>query len=156
LKTELEHRGAAVVLTRGKDAAVSNAARIAAANSRPDADAFVTLHLGETRGGGDSTTQGVALTIANDRSRPLANALRQSMIDLLKMSDRGVKKTPSLWFRGIRVPAVLLAAGYLTHPEEGPQIAGESRWQDIALAIADGLESYFAGTQSPAQQDSTE
>ncbi|MGH8103320.1 MAG: N-acetylmuramoyl-L-alanine amidase family protein, partial [bacterium] len=132
-----------VVLTRVKDKAVSNTERAELANVTKNADILLSLHVGEAKGKAAATTRGAAVNYASDTSRSLASALRDSMINLLKMNDRGTKKVPTLWFKRVKIPSVLLTVGYLTHPDEGRWITDDAHRAEIAGAIADGLESFF-------------
>ncbi|MBA4136124.1 MAG: N-acetylmuramoyl-L-alanine amidase [Opitutus sp.] len=83
----------------------------------------------------------------------LANAvlgyfLHRQLIDRLQTSDRGYKRARFAVLRFVNCPAALLEAAYLSNDDEAARVAKPEFRQEIAEAIAAGVESYSAALQA--------
>jgi N-acetylmuramoyl-L-alanine amidase len=178
LRKLLELHGYKVVLTRDADERVENPLRAVIAN-RARADLFVSIHFNslfpdtKTSGAevftftraGQRSDQSRALgedDDAEDKASPvnrfdpwsvaLANALHRSVITSLKLPDRGHKTKHLGMLRGLNCPAALVESGFLSSETEAPKIASAAYRQDIAQAIAAGIEDYAVLLDSLAKK----
>lgn len=168
LKKLLEARGYKVVLTRDKDERLDLQSRAIIAN-RAGADLFVSVHFNalpadqKTRGtevftfapqhvrstnawGGlqsDDTETAPAPANRHDAaSSMLAHALHRELLGQLGTFDRGKKIGHLGALRGLNCPGVLVESGFLSNDEEAKKIATPSYRQQIAVALAAGIEDY--------------
>jgi N-acetylmuramoyl-L-alanine amidase len=163
LRDQLQAAGFRVVFTRATDKFVELAERPALAQSR-GADLFVSLHFNGAANSGAQgievfslTPAGAASTNArgeganspgsagnrnNSQNLLLAYHLQRALLLQLKAPDRGVRRARFEVLRGATMPAVLVEAGFLSHPEEGKKIQSSEYRQQMARAIVAGIENY--------------
>ncbi|MBS0633283.1 MAG: N-acetylmuramoyl-L-alanine amidase [Verrucomicrobia bacterium] len=72
----------------------------------------------------------------------LAHAIHREVIASLKTSDRGQKTMHSAVLRGLNCPGVLVEAVFLSNPAEGKKAATAAYRQQMAEAIAAGIDDY--------------
>ncbi len=82
----------------------------------------------------------------------LANMIQDRMVSATGALDRGVKKNVFYVIRNARTPAILVETGFLSHPEEGPKLATDAYQTTLAVAIADGIITFFEQGGVFAQQ----
>jgi N-acetylmuramoyl-L-alanine amidase len=167
VKTLLESAGFKVVLTRTEDRflALPDRAEIA---TRAGADLFVSLHYNAVESDAERVTGVEVYTmtpqyqLSTDR-RPddqvpvfnpgnfhdhwntvLGVALHRSLLQTLKVPDRGLKRGRYAVLRLARCPAVLIEAGFLSHDGEARKVASPEYRQQIAEAVAAGIKAYVA------------
>ena len=165
IRTQLARAGLKVTLTRSTDSFVELQARPELARRR-SADLFVSLHF-NAADAGRSTVQGAevyCLTPAgaastnargegnvagsfpgnrhNEQNLYLAYQVQKSLTRNLAVEDRGVRRARFAVLRDAVMPAVLIEAGFLSHPVEGRQILSAAYRRKIALAIVEGLLAY--------------
>lgn len=172
LRDQLKRAGFNVILTRSKDTFVDLPDRPALANRR-GADLFVSLHFNATQVGRDqvqgpetycitpvgassSNAQGEGAnsgpTPANrfeDKSLWLAYQLEKSLVQNLRVPDRGVRRARFAVLRDATMPAILIECGYMTHPAESKKIYNAAFRQQMAQAIVKGILAYQKLTSPP-------
>lgn len=163
LREQLQAAGYRVVFTRTTDKFVALSERPALARSR-GADLFVSLHFNGAANSGargievfSLTPAGAASTNArgegadspgsagnrnNSQNLLLAYQLQRALVSRLKAPDRGVRRARFEVLRGATMPAVLVEAGFLSHPEEGRKIQTPEYRREMAQAIVTGIENY--------------
>ena len=165
LRDQLKQAGFKVVLTRSSDKLIELSDRPELAR-RAGADLFVSLHFNSTEGGRAEargsevyclTPAGAASTNArgegartaafpgnrtNGRNLLLAYQIQKSLVRLLQSEDRGVRRARFEMLREATMPAVLIEAGFLSHPEEGKKIFTAEYRRQIARAITEGIQNY--------------
>jgi N-acetylmuramoyl-L-alanine amidase len=165
LKQQLARAGFKVSLTRTTDTFVGLEQRPATAR-RAGADLFLSLHFnatagarGEARGtevycltpagasstaaGGDGPTTGpLPGNRHNARNLLLAYQIQQALVRGLGTEDRGVRRARFAVLRQATMPAALIEAGFLSHPEEGRKILDPAYRRQMAAAIVAGVRSY--------------
>lgn len=72
----------------------------------------------------------------------LGFALHRRLLEELKTSDRGYKRARFAVLRFVKSPAALIEAAYLSNDEEAARVARPEFRQDIAEAIANGVDAY--------------
>lgn len=168
LKALLDQKGYVTVLTRSSDVTVDKPMRVVIA-TRAHADLFVSIHFNALPN--DRKTRGTEIfTFAprfqrstnswsplepDDTERDaspgndfdawnslLAQAVHREVLSGLKTMDRGKKIAHLGVLRGLSCPGVLVESGFLSNDEEARQIATPAFRQQIASAIAAGIQSY--------------
>jgi N-acetylmuramoyl-L-alanine amidase len=76
---------------------------------------------------------------ALDQSSRLAYAVHEQLVGRLHAENRGVKQAPFYVLAGARMAAVLVEAGFLSHPQEARSLASPQYQEEVARAIADGV-----------------
>lgn len=155
-----------VALTRNNDTFKEPAARPDWARQQK-ADLFVSLHYNAIGGSAAAVTQGVEIycmtaagaTSTNARGqgrekRPspsnrydgqnvlLAYRVQRSLVKGMSLPDRGVRRARFAVLRNSTMPAILVEAGYMSHPAEGKKVYDRAHRRRVAKAIADGIIAY--------------
>jgi N-acetylmuramoyl-L-alanine amidase len=165
LRDQLRKAGFKVVLTRSSDIYPELSDRPALAR-RAGADLFVSLHFNATETGRDTargtevyalTPAGAASTNArgeganagafpgnrsDSKNLVLAYQIQRALIRDLQSEDRGVRRARFEVLREATMPAVLIEAGFLSHPAEGKKIHSAEYRQQMARAIGEGILAY--------------
>ncbi len=162
---ELARAGFNVTLTRTSDSTVDLPVRPELAKERK-ADLFVSLHFNAAEAAPQSvrgtevyclTPAGACSTNArgeggnagrcagnhlNERNLFLAYEMQKALIHSLETEDRGVRRARFAVLRDAAMPAILIEAGYLSHPVEGRKILDAGYRREIARAIVEGVRAY--------------
>ena len=165
LRDQLTRAGFKVALTRNRDTDVELPVRAELAN-RHRADLFVSLHFNAfpaspssasgvevycltSPGAPSSNAQGQGAGVGwfpgnqnNDKNVFLAYQLQKSLTQSLDAEDRGLRRARYWVLRDATMPAVLIEAGYMSHPVEGKKIFDPAYRRQMAHAITDGILSY--------------
>ena len=165
VRQQLLKAGFKVALTRADDSAVELPDRPDVARRRK-ADLFVSLHFNATESGADTvegtevyclTPPGASSTNAhgegatdekfpgneqNDRNVFLAYQMQKSLTKALGAEDRGLRRARFAVLREARMPAVLIEAGFMSHPDEGKKIFDPAYRRRIARAVVEGIQGY--------------
>jgi len=72
----------------------------------------------------------------------LAYLIQKAMVRSLAVEDRGVKRARFAVLRDAQVPAVLIEAGFMSHPAESKKIFSPDYRRQLAQAIADGILAF--------------
>jgi N-acetylmuramoyl-L-alanine amidase len=164
LEKRLEQAGLKVVLIRDGDEYVDLEQRPALARRR-GADLFLSVHY-NSAGRGNNEARGVEVycltpagaTSTNGSLEPSGKAARgnrfddqnvlfayqvqKALVNSLDMVDRGVRRARFLVLRQADIPAILVEAGFMSHPEEMKKIASADHRRATAQAIVDGVLAY--------------
>jgi len=173
VQKQLARAGLKGVLTRHSDTFLELPARPALAQ-RKRADLFVSLHFNGAARNQDTvrgaevfclTPAGLASTNAdrpeagantfignrnNSRNLFLAYQVQAALVRNLAAEDRGVRRARFAVLRDAAMPAVLIEAGFMSHPVEGRKILTAAYRQQIARAIVEGLLAYKKAVERPA------
>ena len=165
LRDQLQKAGFNVILTRSRDTYVELPDRPALANRR-GADLFVSLHFNATPTGKDDvegpqtyciTPVGASSTDAQgeganfgpttanrveQRSLLLAYQMQKSLVQSLRVPDRGVRRARYAVLRDAAMPAILIEGGYMTHPVERKKIYDAAYRRQMAQAMVKGILTY--------------
>jgi N-acetylmuramoyl-L-alanine amidase len=158
LAGELEARGAVPFLLRASDSNPSPAERARTANET-GVEVLVAVHVG----GGEDAEAGGAAAFYYGREdwhsragRRLAELIQGEVTDQLGLHDGGVHPKVLPILRETQMPAVHVEPCTITNPKEEAMLRDESSRRDIARAIADAIERFFAGgAGTPAEGAST-
>ena len=165
-RSHLQRAGYKVEMTRTRDNSISLEDRVTFANRFRDA-VFVSIHFNysgtaeglETyalapEGVPSNAFHGTQISAADVRACPgniqdehniaLSAAIHAMVLSRLSMFDRGVKHARFHVLRDVKIPAVLVECGFLSNSAEGQRIATAQFRQDVAAAIAQGVQNYDA------------
>jgi N-acetylmuramoyl-L-alanine amidase len=162
----LKKAGFNVSLTRSYDTFVELDDRAAAARRR-GADLFISLHFNSADGPGSDAVHGTetyCMTPAHTSSTNargegassgpssgnrydtknllLAYQIQKSLVRSLGTEDRGVRRARFAVLREATMPAVLIEAGFMTHPTESRKLYDSAYRRQIAQAVLDGVMAY--------------
>ncbi len=165
-REDLLRAGFKVEMTRSSDKDVSLEQRVAIANRFTHA-VFISIHFNSARGG--SGVESYALAPAGVPSNAasenhfaatdtrwyegnaqdpanvaLTAAVHAAILSRISVFDRGVRHARFHVLRDIKIPAVLVEAGFLSDPAEGARIATPAYRQQLGRAIAQAVGSYNA------------
>jgi N-acetylmuramoyl-L-alanine amidase len=165
LSEQLKRAGWKVFLTRNRDSFIELPDRPEIAR-RKKADLFISLHFNAAEGSAGSvqgaevyclTPAGAPSTNAggegggegwfsgnrfNDRNMFLAYQVQRALTHTLGVEDRGVHRARFVVLCDATMPAVLIEAGFMSHPVEGKRIFSADYRKQMARAIADGIRTY--------------
>ena len=140
LERILKGDGIKVVLTRAGDYYVSLPQRTSTANAYAGYNAvFVSIHFNAGRRLG---AHGIETYYNNSRAYRLAALIHPRVIQALDTIDRGIRHRGYFVLRRNRLPAVLVECGFLTNPVEAARILTPGARENLAKAIAAGIERY--------------
>jgi N-acetylmuramoyl-L-alanine amidase len=165
LRAQLGRAGLKAKLTRSTDTFIELRTRPELAERR-GADLFVSLHFNAAEAGRDivqgaevycMTPAGASSTNArgegngagwfpgnrhDDRNLYLAYQVEKALTRDLGVEDRGVRRARFAVLRDAVMPAVLVEAGFMSHPAEGRRIFSAAYRQKLARAIVEGMLAY--------------
>jgi len=152
LETELEGRGAEVIMTRTDDDAVADNKDDDMAERRriieqSGSDIVISIHMNFFED--DPQICGpVALFMPGSvEGKRLAEVVQKSLNNVMDAS--GIARSESLYIlKSGHQPCVLVECGYLSNEEEERSLSRPDYQQRAAKAICDGIEEYFCGHAS--------
>ena len=140
LRTELQKRGANVLMTRDGDYFISLQGRSDFANAR-QADVFISVHLDSAD---NSSASGSSVYYTSSQSLPLAREVSQELVRATGLSNRGIHQR-RLWVtRKTTMPSVLTESAYMSNARDEALLMKPEFRQKIASALAQGISNYFA------------
>lgn len=143
LKDELEKRGLRVLLTRDSDRYMNLAQRVKLANDTPQS-ILLSLHFnsGTSASKGFETFVPVPTAAASQSSQSLAlaTALHRAALMETGLNDRGISRANWKVLAWCKRPAVLMEAGFVTHPEEGRLISTPDYQRVLAVSVAEAVK----------------
>ncbi|MEP6937540.1 MAG: N-acetylmuramoyl-L-alanine amidase [Chthoniobacterales bacterium] len=171
-RTELLREGFKVEMTRARDVARSLEERVDFANQFTNA-VFISIHFNSSSGGAglesyslapadvisnasteEHSAAPAAPSCAGNEQDPqniaLTAAVHATILARVAPFDRGVRHARFHVLRNVKLPAVLLEAGFLSDATEGPRIATAQYRQQLGAAIAQGVQTYNAAVNYQA------
>ena len=140
LEGELESRGHWVVMTRRQDRTLSLQGRANFSN-RLAADFFISIHANAA---GSTAAEGMEVFYfpGSAAGRNAATQVLDSMIaSFPDHRNRGVKSANFTVLRLTNMPAILVESEFLTNPVQLQFLADPGNRQNLAVAIADGIDA---------------
>lgn len=163
-RRELMRAGYRVEMTRATDTFVSLEQRVSIANRFPRA-VFVSIHFNSSAGGVGIESfalapEGVTSNMSSEHHVSAADVARHAgniqdehnialtasihamVLTRLAAFDRGVKHARFHVLRDVKIPAVLVEGGFISHASEGQRISTSYYRQRLGAAIAQGIQNY--------------
>ena len=152
LKTKkfLQESGEKVIITREADTEValptSTAgeelqARVDTAYLDPNSKIFVSIHCNAFVNSASNGTE--TFFFEDPESQRLATILNEELIAAGGLKNRGVKSANFYVLTHSKIPATLLELAFLTNPDEEMLLTDENFQNEIARAIARGIQKFF-------------
>jgi len=165
VRQQLTRAGFQVILTRSNDTSVDLPLRPELAK-RVNADLFVSLHFNSVEtsrsvvrgaevycltpvGASSTNARGEGANAAwcsgnrhNNNNLLLAYEVQKSLTKNPQVNDRGVRRARFAVLRDADMPAVLIEAAFMSHPEEGKRIFDAAYRRQLARNIVDGVLAY--------------
>lgn len=142
LQTELEKRGAKVVMTRTEDKDVEIYSRPQIANEN-NATISISIHANSMVDGNPLERNGVSVFWYNDHAKDLADTIKKTMVEQLKLRDDGTRYSSFVLTRPTMPVSVLVEVGYMPNPDEYLKLTNPKFQRQAAKAIADGVEKFL-------------
>jgi N-acetylmuramoyl-L-alanine amidase len=137
---QLHNKGASVTLTRMDDTFIPLEERVQISNST-NTDAFVSLHYNAFE---DQSVRGIhTFYYDGDENRKFADTIHKSLINHVKLNDRGMKHTDFKVLKDNDQLAILLELGFMSNQEERKLVQTGKYQEKAAKGIVAGLEDYF-------------
>lgn len=135
----LKKKGYEVVMTRTSDQTVSLQERVdISENAEPDV--FVSIHVNSSN---SDSPSGLETHYYKDNSLDLAKNVHASMLNHINSNNRGLFKSKFYVINHTTAPAILVEIGFISNPSERAQLVTDSRKQETAKAIVEGINDYF-------------
>lgn len=145
-KKYLTEMGYRVILTRSRDFFMPLEKRTAIANETKS-KLFVSIHFNAAK---NPVAKGIEVfyyasadKFRTGSSKKLAARVLSKVIDRTVAESRGIKEGNFYVIRETHMPAILIEAGFMTHPEELHLLRDINYRDKIARGIAEGIDSYF-------------
>ncbi len=157
-----ENTGLSIYQTRSEDSEMSLRARVNAVRSH-EADLFISIQAGASPA---PAARGVAFFYHSAPSRPdaaeeinplqgdvqgqsrqMAEAM-QARLGETGLATRGVQGVPLRVLRELAIPGVFVEAGVLSNPQDATRLASESYQEQVAQALAAGIQQLVAEAES--------
>lgn len=143
LKAELEARGATVLMTRQQDVDTSLGARVEQIQQQEPTLAL-SIHYNALPDSGDAlNTAGIGMFWYHGQAHDLAAFLHDHLVHTLGRPSYGVYWNNLALTRPHVAPSVLLELGFMINPQEFEWITDPEAQQQLAAALADGIERWF-------------
>lgn len=143
LKRELEKRGARVYLTRKNDTRIPLYDRIDFAKEK-QADILLSIHQNSLANPKNvDKKHGTGTYYYHAQSRPLAQKIKDSLVDATGFRDDGVNYSSLALVRPSEQISVLVECGYLIRKEEAQKLSDKKFQVVVAKAIVKGCEDYL-------------
>lgn len=144
LAEQLYDREHEVLLTRTGDIATDGLAFRAEMANANKAEVFISIHANSSEHATANGTE-VYHYPGSLAGRRLALCLQAQLVTELGTADRGVKAANFQVLRETDCPAVLVEVAFLSHAGERQLLTGYAGQLAAAVALAEGLQAYFAG-----------
>ena len=146
LRTELERRGAKVIMTReGDDDLYPNDRAAKIEQTAPTL--ALSLHYNALPDAGDAwNTKGVSTYWYHPQAQDLAVFLHDYLVEKLKRPSYGVYWNNLALTRPAAAPSVLIELGFMTNPNEFEWVTDPSAQRKLVLTLADGITDWLHRT----------
>lgn len=143
LRTEL---GAKVIYTRTRDRFVSLSERVRLAN-RARADLYISVHANAHRQADVHGIETFYFEGPRSMAREFARRVQSGMMHAVRshrfgVKSLGIKAARFRVLRGVRMPAVLVEAGFITHSSEARRLSSDAYRETIVEGIVRGVRSF--------------
>jgi N-acetylmuramoyl-L-alanine amidase len=143
LRTELEKRGATVIMTREEDKDLSLDDRVKVINETKPTIAL-SIHYNALPDGGDAeNTKGISIFWYHPQAHDLAIFLQNYLVKKLNRPDYGSYWNNLALTRPHSAPSVLLELGFLINPVEFEWITNSQEQEKLVKTIADGVVAWL-------------
>jgi N-acetylmuramoyl-L-alanine amidase len=155
VRSALHGFGYQTLMTRLKDETVSLDQRVAFSNDvKPTC--FVSIHFNAAP---SPQAKGIEIFVYKeggatprlDASEALAKSILKHLLQWTGADSRGVKSDNFRVIKDNHYPAVLVEAGFLSHPEEAKLLGQPLYLKKVAMGIAKGIDDYLSSRRLPTR-----
>jgi N-acetylmuramoyl-L-alanine amidase len=143
LAEQLDDQGHEVLLTRTGDIESDGLAFRAKLANASQADLFISIHANSAVNPAAHGTE-VYHYPGSEAGQRLAGLIQSRLVKELRTADRGVKEASFQVLRETECPAVLVEAAFISNEADRQLLTAYACQLGAAMAIAAGIESYFA------------
>ncbi|MEC7893237.1 MAG: N-acetylmuramoyl-L-alanine amidase [Pseudomonadota bacterium] len=138
-------RGVTLYALSGDRADRENSARVAEKENSSDLLGGVggDLALGELDDDVALTLVSLQMAWSMEQSLIAGTSILDSLAGITRIRKKRVQHASLQVLNSPDIPSILIETGYLTNPEEAQQLSNRNFQERMALAIADGITSYF-------------
>lgn len=137
----LLQQGLSIKQTRENDSYIGLSERAKIANES-DAKYFVSIHINSAEVSTARGTEIYALSRGKEDEK-LADEVLNSMVEAIKLPNRGVKFANFAVLRETSMPAILIEVGFISNPIEEELIRKDEFKDKVALSICHGILKYM-------------
>ena len=138
---QLEENGVRVVVSKATDIEELQA-RCDIANAK-EADIFISIHMDSFTSNAAKGTTGYYYAMGSQKSKDLADKVRQGVIDQLGTSSRGTQSCSFYVVKHTDMPATLVELAFVSNKAEEKLLYSSEGVKKAAQGILDGIEDYF-------------
>lgn len=147
VKKYLDQLGFRVVMTRNTDTFIPLPRRVEIAK-QSGSSLLVSIHYNSAP---NPTAHGVEIFFHDSKenrskalsSKKLSEVILSGIVKRTKLHSRGVKKGNFFVLRESSMPAIIIEGGFISNPKECSTLKSLSYQDNLARAIADGIDRYF-------------
>ena len=148
LKKSLKKRGAKVVMTRKKDAALSISKRLDIAG-KSDADYLISIHQNSLKNPEYyEEIHGSGVYYYNENAKNLAYSVQKSLVRATNFKDDGVSVMPFPILQITSPASIMVECGYIIHPYERAKLSDKEFQKTVAEGIANGVENHLKNVRN--------
>ncbi len=141
LKELLEKNGQVVKLARGVDMDLNSGIAATIANQW-GADYVVSIHCNSASSSSATGTETFANSITS-KGKPLAEKVQASLVNEIKLTNRGVKYANFAIISKTTAPAILVEIAFISNPQEEALLKSDVFLNKATVGIAKGLLSHI-------------
>lgn len=147
LKTELEKRGAIVVMTREDDSYLGLYERPNIANASK-ALISVSIHSNSMVDGNPFLKHGTSVFYYNNHAKKLADTIKVGLVNDLNLKDDGTRYGNFVLTRPTMPVSILVEVAYMPNLDEYELLTDRHSQHKVAVSIAKSLEQYMKNNSS--------
>jgi len=147
----LMNRGVDVEFTRDHDKRVELSERVKIANDSK-ADCFASIHINSAADKAATGTETFAFNAGTEGDR-LAKSVQKSLVNEIKLPDRGVKYRNFTVIAKTTMPAILNEVAFISNPTEEKLLKNIEFIEKAAIGIAKGILDYFDISYIPQSKE---
>jgi len=137
----LQKHGISAILTRQDDSRVELADRVKIANDN-GADYFVSIHNNSASNPAATGTETFAFP-NSDRGTKLADAVQRSLVNEIKLANRGVKHKGLFVLKNTKMPAILVEIAFINNPKEEKLLKDPGFLNKASIGISKGILTFL-------------
>jgi len=138
VEKKLKAKGYKTVMTRRSDVFITLPGRAKIANSYSNS-IFVSIHYNFTS---KKSVSGLETFYYTKRSKPLADAVQEGMLNEVSVNNRGVKYARYYVLRHSKNPAILVEGGFVSNTAERNRTKDGNYREALSVGIVKGIEKY--------------
>lgn len=138
----LSEKGVEVLYSRTEDVYPEWKDRVGVANDN-NADVYVSVHLNAAENKLARGTEVLVHPSTGTKTRALAQAVLENIVDSTGFNDRGIKERSDLYvLKATKMPAILIETGFISNDSECELLSNKTVQACVAETIADAIYAW--------------